>query len=39
MADIDTDTLRIIKELLRFRRLYRRKYLLMVIANFIKDHC
>lgn len=36
---IDNDTERIIRELLRFRRGYRRKYVLMVIANFIKDHC
>lgn len=34
--NIDQDTERIIKELHRFKRKYRRKYVLMVILNFIQ---
>lgn len=32
---IDIDTERIIKELYRFKRRYRKKYVLMILLNFI----
>lgn len=38
MKNIDEDTHRIIKELLRFRRRYRRQYVMMIILEFIKGH-
>ena len=38
MKNIDEDTYRIIKELLRFRKRYRRKYVLQIILNFIEGH-